>query len=268
MPIAETIHLTVPSGHKIYFASDFHLGAPDRIRSRERERTVVQWLEAIRQDVSALFLVGDVFDYWFEYKHVVPKGHIRLLGKLAALADAGIPIYYFTGNHDMWMRDYLQEELGAVVNRNAVRFEVSAGRKMTSLLVGHGDGLGPGDRVYKGLKQLFESPLARFAYRQLHPDFATRLALAWAKSSRAANNQKGEDQFKGEDQEWLFGYCKEIEAQLHHDYYVFGHRHLALELPVGANSRYINLGEWFSDPNRCPYAVLDENSLRLEFFTP
>jgi UDP-2,3-diacylglucosamine hydrolase len=254
------------AGKRLYFSSDFHLGAPDAQSSREREKRIVQWLEQIRSDAQVVFLVGDIFDFWFEYKQAVPKGFVRLLGKLAELADEGIQLIIFTGNHDMWMSDYLTHELPAEVHRNPVRYEVrtEAGQEHT-LLVGHGDGLGPGDRVYKQLKKVFENPLARWSFRQLHPDLGIRLATGWSRRSRASNLQKGEEQFMGKEREWLYQYCLATENFQHHDYYIFGHRHLPLDLPVNANSRYINLGEWIRHQT---YAVFDGTTVELSTFRP
>jgi UDP-2,3-diacylglucosamine hydrolase len=260
------IELDLPEGKSIFFASDFHLGGGNEGESRIREKELVCWLRSIKSEVAYLFLVGDVFDYWFEYKSVVPKGNIRLMGELANLADEGIPIYYFTGNHDMWMRDYFEKELNAFVSRVPVTFEVSSGAGKHRFFVGHGDGLGPGDSTYKLLKVLFESKVARALFRQVHPDLASRLAFAWSGHSRAANTKKGEDGFKGEAYEWLYQYCLEVECSAHHDYYVFGHRHLALDLRLPSGSRYINLGEWFSKDSSYPYARFSGNEMALTSF--
>lgn len=252
-------------GKKVYFASDFHLGAPDAATSRRRELTIVRWLESIRADAQMVFLVGDIFDFWFEYRHAVPKGFIRLLGKLAELSDAGIELIFFTGNHDMWMADYFEQELDATIHRAPVEFRFSSpAGSIKKIIVGHGDGLGPGDKVYKGLKKVFENPLARWTFRQLHPDVGLRLANGWSRRSRISNTKKGEEEFRGETHEWLYLYCQEIEAHDPHDYYIFGHRHLPLDLEVSPTSRYINLGEWV---NQQTYAVFDGRVLELLVFT-
>jgi UDP-2,3-diacylglucosamine hydrolase len=256
-----TERFSLHAGKRIYFSSDFHLGAPNPKASRQRERIIVQWLESIRHDAQMVFLVGDIFDFWFEYKHAVPKGFIRLLGKLAEMADEGIELVFFTGNHDMWMSDYFTSELNAVINRHPVRYicHCSDGTERR-MLVGHGDGLGPGDLVYKGLKKVFENSLARWTFRQLHPDLGIRIATNWSRRSRISNLKKDEEEFKGESQEWLFLYCQEVERLLTHDYYVFGHRHLPLDLRVNSGSRYINLGEWV---NQQTYAVFDGDTIQL-----
>lgn len=262
----QTVDFYIPDDKLVFFASDFHLGSMGREAGHRLERDIVAWLKSVRDRAAAIFLVGDIFDYWFEYKFVVPKGGIRLLGQLGEISDQGIPIYYFTGNHDMWMRDYLAQELNATVSRNPISFNFISNQASKRILVGHGDGLGPGDQTYKLLKVLFESRLARFLYRQVHPDLASRIALAWSRHSRAANNEKAEDTFKGELGEWLYQYCLDLEKRTPHDYYIFGHRHLPLDLKVGAESRYINLGEWFSTHSRYPYCEFDGQRCVLKNF--
>ncbi|MDB5240466.1 MAG: UDP-2,3-diacylglucosamine hydrolase [Spirosoma sp.] len=254
MSHTETIPL--PPGRNVYFASDFHLGTPTAEESRLRERAVVAWLDGIRPDAEVIFLVGDIFDFWFEYKRSIPKGFIRLQGKLAELTDAGTRVVIFTGNHDMWMKDYFTHEMGIPVYREPRRYTIGS----KQFLIGHGDGLGPGDFVYKRLKVLFESGLARRLFRYLHPDVGIGLAQKWSQRSRISNLEKGEEEFLGDDREWLMHYCREVEAKQHHDYYIFGHRHLPLDRPVSATSRYVNLGEWVSAKT---YAVFDGTDLQL-----
>lgn len=255
MPDIEIIPLT--PGRKAYFASDFHLGTPSPEQSRLRERAVVDWLDTVRHDASIIFLVGDVFDFWFEYKRSIPKGFIRLQGKLAELTDAGLPIVLFTGNHDMWMDSYFTQEMGIPVYRNPRAYDIGDKR----FLIGHGDGLGPGDYTYKKLKRVFESKLAMRLFRFVHPDLGIGIAQAWSRRSRISNQEKGEENFLGEDREWLMQYCREVEARVHHDFYIFGHRHLPLDLAVSRNSRYINLGEWVSAKT---YAVFDGETTQLK----
>ena len=244
---------------KVYFASDFHLGVDGRCSSPDRERQLVRWLDAIRSDAEAIYLVGDIFDFWFEYKTAVPRGYVRLLGKLAELRDAGIPIFLFTGNHDMWMFDYLQKELDVPIYRKPVQHELK-GKKF---FIGHGDGLGPGDHGYKLLKKVFANRLCQWLFARLHPNFGIGLAQFFSGKSRAANT--GEDQFYGPANEWLLQYAiRKSEQLLEIDYFVFGHRHLPIDygLPNG-KSRYVNLGEWV---NFNSYAVFDGEDLKLEFF--
>jgi UDP-2,3-diacylglucosamine hydrolase len=246
---------------KIYFASDFHLGYPNHEISLTRERKLVQWLDSVKTDAQIVFLVGDIFDFWFEYKNVVPKGHVRLLGKLAEMSDAGIEIVIFSGNHDIWMFDYFTKEMNIKVFRDFQDYVVEQNGKFTSFYVVHGDGLGPGDYGYKFLKKVFESKLSIWAFGWIHPQVGINLATWWSGSRKDEERIKRELQFRG-DGEWLWSYAKEQEAIKHRDFYIFGHRHLLLDLPVGENSRYINLGQWaYDDENSYHFAVYDGNSL-------
>lgn len=226
-------------GKKLYFASDFHLGAPNGAESKIRERKIIRWLDSVADDAAAIFLVGDIFDFWFEYGQVIPKGFIPFISKISQLRERGIPILFFTGNHDLWMKDYFIQELGIPVYHHPIELSVS-GQK---ILVGHGDGLGPGDRFYKLLKLVFTNPFFQWLFRWVHPDLGIKIAKAWSGHSRISNSEKDENRFLGED-EWLWQYCKEIEPKSHHDLYIFGHRHLPLQLQVSENSTYFNLGEW------------------------
>ncbi len=240
--------ITLPSGKKIYFASDFHLGAPNQATSLEREMRIIRWLDSIEEDAHTIFLVGDIFDFWFEYKNTIPKGFIRFQGKLAALKDAGIEIIFFTGNHDLWMFQYFTEQLCIPVYRTPQRYVING----TSFLIGHGDGLGPGDNTYKFLKKVFENKLCQWLFAWLHPNIGVSMASSWSNHSRASNAEKNEEKFLGE-REHLWQYSKTTEAQQHHDYYVFGHRHLFMNLKVAENSRYLNLGEWVSLNSFCSF---------------
>jgi UDP-2,3-diacylglucosamine hydrolase len=246
---------------KIYFASDFHLGTPSEEESRERERRIISWLDFIKKDASELYLMGDIFDFWFEYKHVVPKGYIRFLGKLAELSDAGIKLTFFKGNHDMWMFNYFKEELDATI----VSDELIVERNHKRFYLHHGDGLGPGDMKYKLLKKIFRSDACQWLFARLHPNFGIGIARMWSKHSRITSG-KIED-FKGEDKEWLISYIKQYlnnrkgnDQKKHIDYFVFGHRHLPLSISV-ENSLYINLGEWI---NFYTYAVFDGENMELK----
>ncbi len=250
----ETLH----PGKKIYFASDFHLGVPDAASSREREQRIVRWLEHIRKDAHSIYLMGDIFDFWFEYKKTIPKGFIRLQGKLAELRDSGIPIYFFTGNHDMWMFDYFPTELGIPVYRKPIILSVAEQK----LMIGHGDGLGPGDHTYKLLKKIFNSKICQWLFARIHPNLGIAIAHYWSRKSRISNTKR-EEKFQGEAKEYLLTHCNEVEKTTHHDFYIFGHRHLPLDLKVGAHSRYINLGEWVHFNT---YAVYDGKNVELKSF--
>lgn len=223
----------------IYFASDFHLGSPTYEKSLEREKQIVLWLDSIKNKASEIYLVGDVFDFWFEYKHAIPKGFVRLQGKIAELTDSGIKIHLFKGNHDMWIFDYLPKELGIELHDHTIKRSFF-GKKY---LIGHGDGLGPGDYKYKFLKKIFRNEVCQWLFARIHPNFGIGLANLSSRKSRAATG-KEDFLFKSIDDERLFHYCKEYLDSEKVDYFVFGHRHLPLDIEVGETARYINLGEW------------------------
>ena len=250
--------MQIPDGKKIYFASDNHLGAPTVKESLVREKKFVNWLDTIKHDAEAIFLLGDLFDFWFEYKTVVPKGFTRTLGKLAELTDAGIPIYYFVGNHDLWMQGYFEEELNIPVYHKPREYTFNG----KTFFIGHGDGLGPGDKGYKRMKKLFTNPVAKWFFRWLHPDLGVRLAQYLSVKNKLIS---GDDDvtFLGEDGEWLVQYCKRKLEQKHRDYFIFGHRHLPLEIELASNSHYINLGDWI---HYFTYGVFDGNSMELKTF--
>lgn len=241
----------------IYFASDFHLGSPDYTESRKREDRIVRWLTSIESTCSELFLMGDVFDFWFEYRTVVPKGFVRLQGKLAAMTDAGIKVYFFKGNHDMWVNDYFTKEMGIEVISDELVLE----RDGKSFFLHHGDGLGPGDRKYKFLRKIFRNPFCQWLFSLIPPRIGLGIANRWSGHSRVANNK--EELFTGEENEWLAVYAKEMLKIQYYDYFVFGHRHLPLQIDLGKGSRYINIGEWI---NFNSYAVFDGNELSLKYF--
>lgn len=245
------------NGKKIYFASDFHLGVPDKKSSLDREKKIVRWLDHIKKDAHSIYLLGDIFDFWFEYRHAIPKGFIRLQGKLAELTDAGIPVIFFTGNHDMWMFNYFTNELGIPIYRNPQQLIVGDQK----LMIGHGDGLGPGDYTYKVLKKVFRSKVCQWLFARIHPNTGIAIANMWSRRSRISSSGE-EDKFLHE-KEFLWQFCKDMEKHEHHDYYIFGHRHLPLDLEVNEKSRYINLGEWV---NHFTYGIYDGKKIDLHIF--
>ena len=247
--------MQLPEGKKIYFASDNHLGAPTPEESAPRERIFVQWLNHIKEDVGVLFLLGDLFDFWFEYKTVVPKGFVRVLGKLAELADAGIPIHFFVGNHDMWMLDYLEKEIGITVYYYPQEFTFNG----KSFFIGHGDGLGPYDMGYKRMKKIFKNPFFQWCFRWLHPDWGMRLGHYLSVKNKLISGEE-DAIFLGEENEWLAQYAKKKQQEKARDYYVFGHRHIPLDIPID-QARYINLGDWIS---HYTYAIFDGKALELK----
>ena len=247
--------MQLPKGKKIYFASDNHLGAPTAEESAPRERIFVAWLDYIKTDAGALFLLGDLFDFWFEYKTVVPKGFVRVLGKLAELADAGIPIHFFVGNHDLWMLDYLEQEIGINVYHEPRDFTFNN----QHFFIGHGDGLGPGDKGYKRMKKIFTNRFFQWCFRWLHPDIGMRLGHYLSVKNKMISGEE-DAVFLGENEEWLVQYAQRKYQEKVRDYFVFGHRHIPLDLPVKAAARYINLGDWIS---HYTYAVFDGETLEL-----
>lgn len=247
--------ITLETGKKIYFCSDQHLGAPDDASSALREKRFVAWLNKIQPDCQALFLLGDLFDFWFEYKEVVPKGFVRTLGKLAEFQDNGIQIYFFIGNHDLWMRDYLEKEVGAIMFREPQQFSINH----KEFFIGHGDGLGPGDKGYKRMKKLFTNPIAKKLYYLLHPDFAVWLGKTVSRKNKYISGDQ-DAHYMGDDKEWLVQYSLRKLEQNTYDYFIFGHRHLPLEIDLNEESKYINLGDWM---NYFTYAVFDGQTLNL-----
>jgi UDP-2,3-diacylglucosamine hydrolase len=243
---------------KIYFASDQHFGAPTSEKSKPREKLFITWLDSIKNDAEAIFLLGDLFDFWFEYTKVVPKGFIRVLGKLAELSDSGIKIHFFVGNHDLWMKDYFETELNITIYRKPTEFTFN--NKL--FLIGHGDGLGPGDKGYKRMKKVFTNPLSNWFYKWLHPDIGVRLAQYLSVKNKLISGEE-DIKFLGEENEWLVQYCKKKLTQKHYDFFVFGHRHLPLEITISENSKYINTGDWI---NHFTYAVFEGENLTIKTF--
>jgi len=233
------MNIQLQPGKKIYFASDFHLGVPDYASSLERERRVIAWMDSIFPTTQELYLLGDVFDFWFEYKTVVPREYVRLLAKIAQFTGAGIPVHYFTGNHDMWTFDYLEKELQVKIYREPISKTYNG----KQFYIGHGDGLGPGDHGYKFIKKVFASSVCQWLFARLHPNLGIGIANYFSRKSRIATGTTDE-KFLGEEREWLVIHSKEMLQQQHYDYLIFGHRHLPLDIPINGTSRYINIGDW------------------------
>ena len=244
--------------NKIYFASDFHLGTPNHAESLEREKKVIQWLDSIKTEAKSIYLLGDIFDFWFEYKTVVPKGFVRLLGKLAELTDNGTDIYLIRGNHDLWMYDYLPKEVGVQIIDDKTILEENGKR----IFLAHGDGLGPGDFGYKLIKKIFSNSLCQWLFARIHPNFGFGIAHFWSKKSRLVNN-KNPEEFLGENKEWLISYCKQNQKENPVDFYIFGHRHLPLQITIDQSSEYINLGDWIQ---HFSYAQFDGENLELKYY--
>jgi len=248
--------LILTKKNKIYFASDVHLGLPDHKESLVREKRFVQWLDRIKHDAREIVLLGDIFDFWFEYKRAIPRGFTRFLGKLCELTDSGIPVHFFTGNHDMWIFDYLPEETGVILHKEPIVKEYY-GKKF---YLAHGDGLGPGDNSYKLLKKIFASRFSQWLFARFHPNVGIWIANTWSTHSRYSRETKP---FEGEDKEWLILYSKKLLKSQDFDYMVYGHRHLPMDLKIKENTRYINLGDWITN---FTYAVFDGEKMELKKF--
>jgi len=248
--------MLIPSSKKIYFLSDFHLGAPNFSLSLEREKKIVAFLDSIRKDAAQIIIAGDIFDFWYEYKTVVPKHFVRLLGKLAEITDSSIPVMLFAGNHDMWMRGYFENELNIPVYFQPKTFEWNNKK----FFVGHGDGLGPGDHGYKFIKKIFRNKFCQWLFGQMHPTLGMAIANYFSKKSRQKTGSS-DAVFLGENNEWLVIYAREVLAKEHFDYFIFGHRHLPLDIQLNDGSRYINLGDWITN---FTYAVFDGNNVELK----
>ncbi len=241
---------------KTYFVSDIHLGLPDRKRSFKRELKLVNFLDSIKSDAETVYFVGDIFDFWWEYKSVVPRGFVRFLGKIAELTDFGVNVVFFTGNHDIWMKDYLSEELGVKVLHRELKTEID-GKKF---YVAHGDGLGPGDMSYKFLKKIFTNRFLQWCFSRLHPNFAFFIARKWSLSRR--KKEKHTD-FKGKEKELLILHSESVLKKEYFDYMIYGHRHFPLMTDIGKSSKHINLGDWLVN---FTFGVFDGKNFQLKTF--
>ncbi len=258
-------NLILQKNKKIYFASDFHFGIPDRESSLKRELRFINWLDMVKADAEEIFLLGDLFDFWFEYHTVIPKGYTRLFGKLAEVADAGIPIHFFRGNHDMWAFDYLETEIGMKLYRKPVIREFGGKRFFLS----HGDGMGPGDRGYKFIKWVFERKINQFLFNWIHPDIGMWLGLFWSRRSRYANEIKeAREKANNEEHDFenarLAKYAREMLAKGEKiNYFIFGHWHVPNIHPIATDSYYIHLGDWIT---YFTYGVFDGEKFELKKF--
>ena len=251
------IDIKLNPSKRIYFCSDNHLGSPNRNLSLEREKIFITWLDQIKTDAQAIFFLGDLFDFWFEYKKVVPKGFTRLFGKLAELSDSGIDLFFFVGNHDCWIGNYFEDELGVNVFHKKVDLNIDN----YNILIGHGDGLGPGDNKYKFLKLLFRNPILKKLFSFIHPDIGISLGSFLSQKNKILSGS--EKVFESEDKEMLFSYCKDVLKTKYYHFFIFGHRHVPLELDLGNNSKYFNTGDWIT---HFSYLVYDGNSFNLNYF--
>lgn len=241
--------------NKIYFASDFHLGSQHN--QLQRELRICRWLSMIEKDAAEIYLVGDIFDYWFEYRNSIPKGHIHFLSKIRELTKAGIKIHFFRGNHDLWMFDYFPKSYNIPVYANPIVQDLYG----KTFYIGHGDGLGPSDYGYKVLKKILTNRMCIWLFSMIHPTIG--LALMKYMSSRSRRKKKDINRFLGPKREWLVQHAEKVLKEQPIDYFIFGHRHLPIDFPLSQGSRYVNLGEWYKYNS---YAVYDGNSLDYKFF--
>ncbi len=246
---------------KAYFISDAHLGASALTNNREREIKLVAWLDSIQSDCSTLFLLGDIFDFWFEYKKAVPKGFVRFLAKICEFTDQGIEVHFFTGNHDIWAFDYLRKECGMIVHTRDTVFSLN-GKKF---YIGHGDGLDPKDKGFLFIRRIFHNRFLQRCFRWVHPDLGIALALKWSSHSRLQGSGQVEaDEYRGSEQEDIEIFCREKLKNEHFDYFVFGHRHFPLDIRLSENSRYINTGDWITWYS---YAFFDGEKMNLKILS-
>ena len=253
----QPINIQLETGKKAYFSSDHHFGAPNEKDSLVREKLFVQWLDEVKDDCGVLFLIGDLFDFWFEYKHVVPKGFVRVLGKLSEISDRGIPIYFFVGNHDLWMKDYLEEQINAIAFRDKQDFIING----KEFFIVHGDGKGPGDKGYKRMKKVFTNKVCQFLFYLLHPDLAMWLGITVSRKNKMISGDEDVN-FLGVENEWLIMYSRKQLNRKYYDYLIYGHRHLPMEIAIG-KARHINLGDWI---NYFTYGVFDGNNFELKTY--
>lgn len=234
------LHINTQAGKKVFFAGDFHLGMPNETESLAREKRICAWLRSIADEAQHIFLMGDLFDVWLEYKHSVPKGYTRFLGCLAELRDQGIPITVFSGNHDLWMYGYFEKEFSIKVYHEPIRIKIDD----QVIILGHGDGIWKGEKKYRILKSVLRNKICQGLYKWLHPDLGIPLARYF---SKRGHSNKEDNLSKGDDKEYIIQFCKAHSA--HHpevNYYIFGHRHLTNDYEVKKSTRYINTGDWIS----------------------
>ncbi|MCL2073154.1 MAG: UDP-2,3-diacylglucosamine diphosphatase [Marinilabiliaceae bacterium] len=242
------------SQKKIYFASDVHLGAPYHVNPIEIEKKFVNWLDSIKDSAKVIYLLGDIFDFWFEYKKVVPRGFARFIGKLCELNDLGIHLHFITGNHDIWIFDYLPSETGIIVHKEPIILKIDGFR----FFIAHGDGLTKHEKSYRRMKKLFQNRVAQWFFRWLHPDIGIKIAETWSKNSRKSN--RGLNVCRNEN-EPLVIWANEFLQKHHFDFFIFGHRHIANDMKINNNSRVIFLGDWI---NHFTYGVWDGNNFELK----
>jgi UDP-2,3-diacylglucosamine hydrolase len=236
----------------IYFVSDLHLGLPNYKQALPREKKIVHWLDTIKHNASDIYFLGDIFEFWYEWKFVIPKHFSRFFGKLAELSDAGVKLHFFTGNHDIWAFGYFEEEFNMKIYRKPLEITIADKR----FYLAHGDGLGPRDKFYKLLKKIFTNKILQWFFTNLiHPNLAYRLALLISHKRDACNKKP---KFKGND-EWLFKYAKTVLEKKNIDFFIFGHRHIPVSQKID-KSLVVILGDWIKN---FTYAQFDGEKLEL-----
>ncbi len=224
--------------------------------SRIRENLIISWIDSIKDNAKSIYLLGDIFDFWFEYKRVVPKGFVRLLGKFAEITDSGTNIHIIVGNHDLWMKDYLYKECNIIIHHKPIKIK----ENNKTIFIGHGDGLGPGEKSYKFMKKIFSNKTCQWLYSCLHPNIGLKLAHFFSKTLKL----KGESpEYLGTEKEYLEQFCKtHYQNNPEINFYIFGHRHLPLDIKISDNCRYINTGDWI---NHFSYAVFEKENIELQY---
>lgn len=240
---------------KYYFLSDAHIGTQIVKDTKAHEKRLVAWLDMVKNDATEIFLVGDIFDFWFEYKSCIPKGCSRLLGKLAEIADSGVPIHFFIGNHDLWTFGYLEQEIGLIVHKKPLVIDLLGSR----FFISHGDGLNDKSKVFRITRKLFHSRLMQHLFGAIHPNIGIKVARNMSNGNR---QKHAYTPFKGENKEPLVEFAKNYTAPI--DYFVFGHRHIVLNMNIASGSRVVILGDFYEEFS---YAVFDENGLSIENFS-
>jgi len=251
---------TLAPSKKIYFISDCHFGVPTHEKSLERERLFILWLDEVKKDAQEIYIMGDLFEFWYEYKTVIQKGYVRLLGKLAEITDSGIPIYFFRGNHDVWAFDYLAKEINIKIFPDTLIKEFNS----KIFFLGHGDGLGKGDNGYKFIKKVFRNSINQWLFRWLHPDVGTAMGLFWSNKSRIANENTGLEKVNQAGLDRLTGYCQQIlQKNPEIDYFIFGHIHQPKVIDLNGKASYFSIGDWI---NHYSYLVFDGEKLEHKYF--
>lgn len=242
----------------VYFLSDAHLGSLAISHGRTQERRLVRFLDSIKEKAAAVYLLGDMFDFWYEYRYTVPKGYTRFLGKLSELCDMGVEVHFFTGNHDIWAYEYLEKECGVTLHKQPLTTDIYG----KLFFLAHGDGMGDPDRKFKMLRWIFHNRACQYLMSALHPRWGIALGLKWAKQSYIKHKETDEATYMGENKEHLVLYTKEyMKSHPDIDFFIYGHRHIELDLMLSKKVRMMILGDWIS---QFTYAVFDGEHMFLE----